>query len=94
MLENTRLSTVSFSQLVENVVASGLVLDEELASLVTLANGDPRELSRLFSERTCHPFQLAALNEGRSSLRIGNYDVLDRLVLAAWARCTKPAIAA
>ncbi len=81
MLENTRQATVSFSQLVEDVVATGLVLEEELASLVSLANGDPRELSKLLSDKgLLNSFQLAALNEGRGrSLSIGNYDVLDRL---------------
>ena len=81
MLENTRQATASFSQLVENTVASGLVPDDELASLVAGANGDSGELSRLFSVKGfLTQFQLAALNEGRgSSLRIGNYDILDRL---------------
>ncbi len=81
MHENTRQAPASFSQLVEDVVASGLVVDEELAGLISLANGDPRELSKLLSVKgLVTSFQLAALNEGRgSSLRIGNYDVLDRL---------------
>ena len=81
MLENTRQATASFSQLVENTAASGLVADDELASLVAVANGDSGELLRLFSDKgLLTPFQLAALNEGRgSSLRIGNYDILDRL---------------
>ncbi|QDT73134.1 protein kinase domain-containing protein [Lacipirellula limnantheis] len=81
MLENTRQATASFSQFVDNAVASGLLPDDELASLVAVANGDPEELSRLVSDKgLLTRFQLAALNEGRGdSLRIGNYDILDRL---------------
>src|SRR4029078_13467235 len=61
--------------------ASGLVPEDELASLVAGANGDSGELLRLFSVKgLLTQFQLAALNEERgSSLRIGNYDILDRL---------------
>lgn len=81
MPEDTRLSTTAFSQLVEYASASGLVADDELAPLVGVAGGDPLELSRLLSARgLLTPFQLTALAEGRgSSLRIGNYDILDRL---------------
>ena len=81
MVENTRQATASFSQLVENAAASGLLADDELASLVAGANGDSGELLRLFSVKgLLTQFQLTALNEERgSSLRIGNYDILDRL---------------
>jgi serine/threonine protein kinase len=81
MLEDVHVSTATFAQLVENASASGLVPDDELASLAGVASGDPREFSRLLSARgLLTPFQLAALHEGRgASLRIGNYDILDRL---------------
>lgn len=81
MPESNRQATATFSQLVENVVASGLMPDDEFAELASRAAGDPHELSRLLVDQgLLTPFQLAALNEGRgSSLRIGNYDILDRL---------------
>lgn len=81
MLEDILLSTVTFPQLVENIAASGLVSDDELALLSDGASGDPRELSKLLSASgLLTQFQLAALNENRvASLRIGNYDVFDRL---------------
>lgn len=81
MLKNTDQATAAYSQLVENVAASGLIAEDELASLAALANGNPSELLNLLSVNgQLTSFQQAALNEGRgSSLRIGNYDVLDRL---------------
>lgn len=81
MPESNRQATATFSQLVENLVASGLVPEDELAAFTTLAAGDPHELSRLLvAPSLLTPFQLTALNEGRgNSLRIGNYDILDRL---------------
>lgn len=81
MLESNQRVDATFSQLVENTAASGLVPDDELVSIAGLAAGDPRELlRRLAAQGGLTHFQLTALNEGRgSSLRIGNYDILDRL---------------
>lgn len=81
MVNDAPESTISFSQLIDVISASGLVADEELASVARVAGGDPRELSRLLSDRgLLTAFQLAALRDGRgSTLRIGNYDLLDRL---------------
>lgn len=63
-----------------SVVASGLLTDEELADLLSAANGDPAQLSSLFTKRGLTSFQIAALCEGRgATLRVGNYDLLDRL---------------
>jgi len=81
MLESNRQATTTFSQLVENTLSSGLVPKDKLASLVSVANEDSRELSRLLSTSgLLTPFQLSALNEDRTaSLRVGNYDIIDRL---------------
>lgn len=81
MLESNRQATATFSQLVENTLSSGLVPEDRLASLVADANEDSRELSRLLSTSgLLTPFQLSALHEDRvTSLRVGNYDIIDRL---------------
>lgn len=81
MLESNRQATATFSQLVENTLSSGLVPKDKLASLVAVANEDSRELSRLLSTSgLLTPFQLSALHEDRvTSLRVGNYDIIDRL---------------
>lgn len=81
MPENTLQATVSFANLAESIASSGLVSDDELALASAAANGDPLELTKLLSTKgLLTPFQISALAEGRgTSLRIGNYDILDRL---------------
>ena len=81
MIDSTRSATASFSKLFENVVSSGLLPEDELASISNVAKGDSSEFAKLLTARTSlTPFQLLALNEDRvSSLRVGNYDILDRL---------------
>lgn len=71
----------SFAILVENVRASGLVPDDEWALAYESARGDAQELAKLLTAKgLLTQFQLAALSEGRgASLRVGNYDILDRL---------------
>src|SRR5262245_43466284 len=70
-----------FESLAESVVSSGLVPDEQWILAQAAAKGDPQELGRyLTANGLLTPFQFAALNEGsESSLRVGNYDILDRL---------------
>ena len=81
MPENTLPTTTPFANLAENVASSGLVTEDELALILATANGEVQELTRLLSAKgLLTQFQLKALNENRAaSLRIGNYDILDRL---------------
>lgn len=74
-------SSAEFSLLAERVVSSGLVSDDDWTSLSIAARGEPAELEKLLTEKgILTAFQVAALKEGRGgSLRIGNYDILDRL---------------
>src|SRR6187455_1273382 len=80
MPEKTLSTNASFATLAENAVASGLVSDSELAPSLAASNGDLKELSKLLSAKGLTQFQISALSEGRAaSLRIGNYDIIDRL---------------
>src|SRR5436190_16833003 len=81
MPEKTLPAPVPFAKLAQNIVASGLVPEDELDQSLAAANGDPKELSKLLSAKgLLTPFQISALNEDRAaSLRIGNYDILGRL---------------
>jgi serine/threonine protein kinase len=74
-------ATDSFDSLVEYVASTGIVPEDEWSSLVASSQGDARELTRLLTaKQLLTPFQITALTEGRgSSLRVGNYDILDRL---------------
>lgn len=71
----------SFEGLMSYLSASGLVVEDVLATTSATAKGDAAELSRLLCAKGyLTAFQLTALSEGRSAaLRIGNYDILDRL---------------
>ena len=81
MPENNLRATTSFANLAENVSSSGLVPSDELAQVIAGANGDERELEKLLSAKgLLTRFQISALREGRrESLRVGNYDLIDRL---------------
>lgn len=74
------LTTASFADLWQAVLASGLLAQEDQAKLLAAANGDAAKLAMALSEAGFTRFQLAALSEGRgAALRVGNYDLLDRL---------------
>lgn len=80
MNSSTRPATASFADLWNTVSASGLLSAEQLAKLSSLAEGDTDKLSLLLAEQGLTGFQIAAMKEGRgTSLRVSNYDILDRL---------------
>jgi serine/threonine protein kinase len=80
MNESIRVESASFADLWKSAAASGLVAEEELAKLSESANDDVATLSALLAEKGLTHFQIAALSEGRgASLRVGNYEILDRL---------------
>jgi serine/threonine protein kinase len=72
---------ISKASLADSIAASGLVSDDELAAVLATANGDQQELGKLLSSTgLLTQFQISALSEDRAgSLRIGNYDIIDRL---------------
>lgn len=77
----TRLETASLADFAEAVLVSGLVTQETLAPLVAAADGDMQRLAQsLVSQELLTRFQVSAFEEGRgATLRIGNYELLDRL---------------
>src|SRR5262245_11078390 len=81
MTSTSPRASVSFDSLVENIASTGIVPDDELSPLVACSQRDTNELTRLLTSKgLLTPFQISALTEGRgSSLRVGNYDILDRL---------------
>ncbi|WP_425618931.1 response regulator [Anatilimnocola sp. NA78] len=81
MEANTRLESASFADFSKALRESGLVSDETLNSLLASADNDSQLLAKLLTAPDLLTrFQIDALCEGRgSTLRIGNYDVLDRL---------------
>jgi len=78
--KNTQPIT-SFSDLLEAIVSSGLVPDDELTLVEASANGNSQALTKfLAASGLLTTFQIEALREGRGpSLRVGNYDILERL---------------
>lgn len=66
---------------IESIVSTGLVSDDELTRARAEANEDPSTLAKVLATRgLLTEFQLAAFSEGREhTLRVGNYDILDRL---------------
>jgi serine/threonine protein kinase/CheY-like chemotaxis protein len=78
---NILLGTNSVSALAESVATSGLVRGEDLSAAVTAANGDMQSFARqLLEQQLLTRFQIVTLSQGKgSTLRIGNYDILDRL---------------
>ncbi len=82
MSSNAIHSDFSTAQSLATAIAdSGLVTKEDLAPCLTASNDNLQTFANaLTTQGLVTPFQLAALTEGRaSSLRIGNYDILDRL---------------
>lgn len=80
MNSSTRPETASFTDLWYSVSSSGLLSEEQLTKLSGLASEDSTRLVSLLTDSGFTRFQIAALSEGRgASLRIGNYDILDRL---------------
>jgi serine/threonine protein kinase len=80
MNANAPTKTASCPELLEAVAATGLVADEELAKFSAAANGDSAALIGLLAEHGLTWFQITALTQGRgATLRVGNYDLLDRL---------------
>lgn len=75
------LATSSLSDLAESIANSGLVPPEELTAAVAAAGDDPQALAqRLLANKLLTRFQIVTLSQGKgSTLRIGNYDILDRL---------------
>lgn len=81
MEANTRLESASFADFSQALRGSGLVAEETLNSLLASANNNSQLLAEsLTNQDLLTRFQVTALREGRgATLRIGNYDVLDRL---------------
>ncbi len=78
---NVNLENVSFDLLSESLVASGLVAEDELANLRQAAQGSSAALANLLTTKELlTPFQLTVISKGQgAALRVGNYDLLDRL---------------
>lgn len=67
----------SLAILKDAILESGLVTEQDLAGQIAANNDDPQQL---ITKGLLTRFQLDALIAGRgASLRIGNYDILDRL---------------
>src|SRR5689334_8919400 len=75
------LAAISASGLAESIANSGLLPAEELSAAVAMASDDSQALAQeLFARKLLTRFQLVTLSQGKgSTLRIGNYDILDRL---------------
>ncbi|HEY1068281.1 MAG TPA: serine/threonine-protein kinase, partial [Pirellulales bacterium] len=76
-----RSATPSFSAFAEGLAATGFAPANELAQEVAAAQDDVDSLAQRVVERGwLTEFQLSAVREGRASaLRVGNYDLIDRL---------------
>lgn len=74
-------ANLSFASLAEAIEASGLVSHDEWPGALTAAGDNPQLLLEGLTERgLLTQFQATALGEGQgASLRVGNYDLLDRL---------------
>ena len=82
----------SLAILKDAILESGLVTEQDLAGQIAANNDDPQQL---ITKGLLTRFQLDALIARRgSTLRIGNYDILDRLGAAEWAPCSKRDIGA
>src|SRR6187431_2721181 len=81
MDSNTLQAPPSFDTLAASIASSGLVPEDELSAGVAGANGDGQVLlKQLVAKGLLTPFQSSVLGEGRgATLRVGNYDILDRL---------------
>lgn len=81
MAAETNQLPLTFDSMLAALAASDLVPAEDLSSEAAQARGDVDEFGRRLAARgLLTPFQFAAIREGRGgTLRVGNYDVLDRL---------------
>lgn len=81
MDSNTLQATPSFEDLAASIATSGLVGEAELTAGIADAKGDGQGLiKQLVANGLLTPYQASAFGEGRgASLRIGNYDIIDRL---------------
>lgn len=72
---------ISFATLVEMIGSTSLVASDVWSSVVEQAQGDPQLLMEaIMRQGLLSHFQLQAIGEGRGdSLRVGNYEILDRL---------------
>lgn len=78
---NTLSAPASFDSFAANIASFGLVPEDELRAAVLDAKGDIERLTKqLLAKGLLTPFQCSALKEGQgATLRVGNYDILDRL---------------
>ncbi len=74
-------TTITFQALAGGIAEFGLVGESELAQVVAEVGGNPQRLAAALVEKSLlTEFQLTELAEGRGAgLRVGNYDILDRL---------------
>ncbi|MBL8814475.1 MAG: protein kinase [Planctomyces sp.] len=81
MNTNVRQTFPPLETLAQNVLSSGLLMADDWTNAVAATHGDPKlVINQLISKGLLTQFQLDALSEGRgASLRVGNYDILDRL---------------
>src|SRR5262245_14618835 len=72
---------VSFATFAENIIATHLVPDDEWRLMCAAAQEEPDQLAKLLTAKgLLTEFQITTIREGRgASLRVGNYDILDRL---------------
>jgi serine/threonine protein kinase len=75
------LASGGVASLAESIAMCGLLSQEELNSIVAMVNGDAQAFAQeLLARKLLTRFQLTTLSQGKgSTLRIGNYDILDRL---------------
>ncbi len=81
MNTNIRQTLPPLETLAQNVLSSGLLTADDWTSAIAATQGDPQQVvQQLISRGLLTQFQIDALSEGRgASLRLGNYDILDRL---------------
>lgn len=75
------LAAGSSSELADSIAGSGLVPEDELSTALANAGDDAQALAQqLLARKLLTRFQIVTLSQGKgSTLRIGNYDILDRL---------------
>lgn len=74
------LATGSATTLAESIASSGLVSEEELSAAIGLTNDAQSLAEELLARKLLTRFQIVTISQGKGrTLRIGNYDILDRL---------------
>lgn len=78
---NTLSAPSFFDAFAASIASSGLVSEDELGAAVLDAKGEIEVLAKhLLAKGWLTPFQSSALKAGQAAtLRVGNYDILDRL---------------